>query len=311
MGGEAWGGATVPVGLSTMYSAVNGLQTGGVWPTAETDDGACLWGTYNVVDEIQRLWDGPATVVPGTGIGHNRAAYDSPYGLAVLHDPNPELDDALSRLEDADLLLQMFNPETDWEALFATVKARIDSDLTWEGDIDLVVDAFDTAGLPALQRSKARQQAQLGEMGAAYGTAFFLAGAELETAHNNKVAQFRAEMLLEAKKLRASIILQGVAQLFEALRYRIEFNRIMAQMRLDFAKANIIANSDLVANQLKVDVEAERWNLNLLAEVKSTNILGGATSLQRGTPEWAAALSLGLNALGGVMNVAGPLLGKL
>ncbi|MCX5769169.1 MAG: hypothetical protein NTZ09_02670 [Candidatus Hydrogenedentes bacterium] len=297
MGGEAWGGATVPVGLSTMYSAINGLQENGTWDKSVPPGTTALWGIYNVRQEIERLW--------------GDVGYESPYALAVLHDPNPELDDALSRLEDADLLLQMFDPETDWEDLLNRVKAKIDSDLTWEGDIDAVVDAFDTANIPLLQRSKARQQAQLGEFGAAYGTAFFLAGAELEGAHNNKVAQYRAEMLLEAKKLRASIILQGVAQLFEALRYRIESNRIMAQMRLSFATANITANSDLVANQLKVDVEAEKWNLNLLADVKSTNILGGAPSLQRGTPEWAAALSLGLNAIGGLANVIPGIAGAL
>lgn len=298
MGGGAWGGAAVPVELQTMYSVANGLslpttELPGAW-VPEVD---APWRPYNLRSQIETMFEGGST------------DFTSPYANAVLHDPNPELDDALSRLEDADLLLQMFDPETDWEDLLAKVKARIDSDLTWETDIVAVVDAFDTAGLPALQRSKARQQAQLGEMGAAYGTAFFLAGAELETAHNNKVAQYRAEMLLEAKKLRASIILQGVAQLFEALRYRIESNRIMAQMRLEFAKANITANSDLIANQLRVDVEAERWNLNLLAEVKSVNILGGAPTLQKGLTDWQAALSLGLNAAGGVMNMI-PLLGK-
>ena len=296
MGKESWGGTEVPAELPTMYRAVSGLRVAGAWATTAEGEGP-LWPVHNFRQELEAKWDLTGTT--------------SPYANAVLHDPNPELDDALSRLEDADVLVQMFDPETDWEDLFNTVKAKIEADLTWEGDIDAVVDAFDTANIPALQRSKARQQAQLGEMGAAYGTAFFLAGAELETAHNNKVAEYRAQMILEAKKLRASIILQGVAQLFEALRYRIESNRIMAQMRLDFAKANIIANSDLVANQIKVDVEAELWNMNLLSEVKSSNILAGAPTLQRGTPAWAAALSLGLNAVGGLMNVIPGIAGAL
>lgn len=291
MGGEAWGGATVPTQLTTMYEAIAGFSDAHTFPGTDPR----MYPIYNFKQALEAAWD-------TTGL-------TSPYALAVLHDPNPELDDALSRLEDADLLLQMFDPETDWEALFATVKARIDADLLWETDIDAVVTAFDTALLPALQRSKARQQAQICEMGGVNGTAFFMSGAMLEKAHNDKVAEYRAQAMLEAKKVRASIILQAVAQLFEALRYRIESNRIMAQMRLSFATANITANSDLVANQLKVDVEAEKWNLNLLAEVKATNILGSAPTLQKGLEGWQAALSLGFNLLGSGMNMIPGLFG--
>lgn len=295
MGGEAWGGAAVPASLQKMFNVVNGLSLIGEWvPEANGP-----WRPYNFRSQVETMFEGGST------------DFTSPYSNAVLHDPNPELDDALSRLEDADLLLQMFDPETDWEALFATVKARIDADLTWEGDIDAVVLAFDTALLPGLQRSKARQQAQICEMGGVNGTAFFMSGAMLEKAHTDKVAEYRAQMLLESKKLRASIILQAVAQLFEALRYRIESNRIMAQMRLQFATTNIAANSDLVANQLKVDVQADMWNLNLLSEVKAVNILGGAPTLQKGLEPWQAALSLGLNALGGGMNVIPGIAGAL
>jgi len=290
MGGEAWGGTTVPTQTAAVYQAISGLKDATTWGDPSS------YAIYNFRAALEAAWDLTGST--------------SPYALAVLHDPNPELDDALSRLEDADVLVQMFDPETDWEDLLAKVKARIDADLTWEGDIVAVVDAFDTANIPALQRSKARQQAQLGEMGAAYGTAFFLAGATLEKAHNDKVAEYRAQMLLEAKKLRASIVLQAISQLFDALRYRIESNRIMAQMRLDFAKANILANSDLVANQIKVDVEAERWNLNLLSEVRAHNIMSGAPTLQRGLEPWQAGLSLILNTAGSAMNVLPGLFGK-
>lgn len=282
MGGASWGGATLPVVTDTMAKAVWGTDANGLFT------GEAVWPLHNFKNEVVRLWDD----------GLNT----SPYANVVLHDPNPELDDALSRLEDADTLLQMFDPETNWEDLLDTVKARLDADITWEGDIDAVVDAFDTANIPALQRSKARQAAVICENGGAYGTAFLLSGAMLEKAHNDKVAEYRAQMTLEAKKARASVILQAIAQLLDAIRYRVELNRIMAVTRLEFAKANIMANSDLVANQLKVDVEADKWNINLLSEVKGMNLIQGPPALQRGLDPWQAALSLGLNAVGSLMN---------
>ena len=290
MGGESWGGVAVPTELTAVYGAVSGLEDALTWGTPS-------YGTYNFKDELERLWDAAGTT--------------SPYALAELHDPNPELDDALDRLVDADILLQMFDPETDWEDLFDTIKAKFDADLVWIDDIDAVVDAFDTANLPALMRSQARMSAQLAGMNALNGTAHVFGLAMAEKAHNDKVAEYRANMTLEAKKLRATAVMQAIGQLLDAVRYRLEANRIMAQTRLDFAKTNITANSDLVANQLKVDVEADRWNLNLLSEVKATNVLAGAPTLQRGLEPWQAALSLGFNALGSVMNMAGPLMSAL
>jgi hypothetical protein len=164
--------------------------------------------------------------------------------------------------------------------------------------------------MPELQRSQARQAAAYASINASAGSAMWQSFAMIESAHNNKLSEYRAQLNIEAMKDRARLGVESIAHCIELIKVKVQEHRLAAQLRSDLAKANIVANSDYTSNQLQVDVEAERWNLGLLREAKHANLLSGSPTLDRGLSPWQAGLSMAFSAAGGLLNVAAAVGGK-
>jgi len=293
MGGQPWGGSTVPASLSNAYNAYGGLKSDGTWPKG-TD--TPVYATYNMKEAIEALWQD--------------ADYSSPYALAELHDPNPDLDAVLERFDEYDMTVADLDPVQDWQSMAATVATTLAQEAGWVDQIDALVDAYERDQTPELQRSLARMSAQLSSLNAFSGTAAAWSHAILESAHRNKIAEYRAQLEIEARKSQAALMVQSIAHVIQMIQLRVESHRMATALRAELARTNIAANTDWTANQLKIDVEAEKWNIGLLHNVKAVDLITGAPSLQRGLEPWQAFTSMAFSAVGGLFNMLPMLMHK-
>ena len=235
---------------------------------------------------------------------------DSPYGLCILHDPNPDVDAADGRYTTFDSTITAMDPTMDWHDDAAAAETAVDDHISWIADINTAVATYESGKLPELQRSQARFLAQLADVGAIHSTAAFKGLAIMEGEFNRDSGNFRAQAMLVGYQERAKAILQGVSDAQVARRFKIEAGRLSTLVKAELAKLNIMANTDYIKQQLMLAVESELWNVNLLDRVKSVNMISGAPVLQRGLESWQGWTSLAFSVLGGAMNIIPGLIGK-
>jgi len=289
MGGD-WGGTAIPIELENMYAAYSGSDTvpsatGGANPFDE----APVYPTYNMREQIERFWQD--------------AGYDSPYALVQLHDPNPDIEEALDRFTVHDDALGAANAPADWSADADAVATRVDATVSWINDIDSIVADYEEQSTPELMRAQARFLAGMSDINAAHGTQAWQGMAILEGESGRNSRDFRAKVTLAGYAQRAQAVLAGTSEVQGMRKFLTEQGRLAVLQRAGLSQMNIAANSDLVANQLKVDVQADMWNINLLDNVKAVNVIAGAPALQRPLDQWQAGLSLGLTAAGSFFNM--------
>jgi len=280
MGGDKWGSGGVPVSTTNIYNAYNGL-------TAEGEFGLAVYPTYNMREAIQAAW--------ASGV------HPSPYENVVLHDPNPDLDYALARFEDYDAIVQALAPTTDWNAILTAVVAYIDASVTWTATVNDLVTARDLAQIPETMRAQARMNAAVANNGGG-GYAFSMVRAIVESAHQHDLDAFRTQLTVDRENQRRQMILQAMGQIIQLMAMQHDGQVKAVAFRMDLAKQNIVANNDLIANQMNLDVQAENWNIGLLGHIKSVDVMGGAPIVPATTPGW-------YNAVGGIANIAGAFLG--
>ena len=283
MGGQPWSGAEIPAGLKSAFKAYSGQDT------LDSFDDVPVYPTYNMREQIEQFWQD--------------AGYDSPYALAELHDPNPDIDAALDRFGRHDNALQAMSAPADWATDADAVATRVDATVSWINDIDTILSDYEEQGTPELMRAQARFLAGMSDINAAHGTQAWQGMAIIEGEFGRKTRDFRTKVTLAGYEQRAQAVLAGTSEVQGMRKFLIEQGRLAVLQRAGLSQMNIAGNSDLVANQLNVDVQAELWNINLLENVKAVNVIAGAPPLQRGLDPWQARISLGLTALGSFANI--------
>jgi len=285
MSSQPWSGAEIPAGLEHGFGAYSG-QT--AYIDGDFSD-VPIYPTYNMREQIERFWQD--------------AGYDSPYALVQLHDPNPDIDDALERFGLHDNALQAMSAPADWATDAEAVATRVDATVSWVNDIDTILSNYEEQGTPELMRAQARFVAQMSDVNAAHGTQAWQGMAILEGEFGRKSRDFRAKVALAGYEQRAHAIVAGTSEVQGMRKFLTEQGRLAVLQRAGLSQLNIAGNSDLVANQLKVDVAADLWNINLLENVKAVNVIAGAPVMQRGLDPWQGTVSLALTALGSVANI--------
>ena|GEM_PF-4611777 len=285
MSSQPWSGAEIPAGLEHAFGAYSGQ-------TAYIDgdfSGVPIYPTYNMREQIEQFWQD--------------AGYDSPYARAQLHDPNPDVDEALDRFALHDNALRAMSAPADWSSDADAVATRVDARVSWINDIDTIVSDYEEQSAPELMRAQARFLAGMSDINAAHGTQAWQGMAIIEGEFGRKSRDFRAKVALAGYEQRAQAIVAGTSEVQGMRKFLTEQGRLAVLQRAGLSQMNIAANSDLVANQLKVDVAADLWNINLLENVKAVNVIAGAPVMQRGLDPWQGNISLLLSGLGSLANI--------
>lgn len=290
MGGD-WGSTGVPDNVTAIYNAYQGAD--GYADTADFS-GSPIYPTYNMREAIQAAWASNA--------------HPSPYESITLHDPNPDMDDALARFEDYDAIVSALSPLVDWQAVVDGVVAKVDEQISWTDNIDDLVTQYDVAQTPEMQRSAARTDAALANINAG-SHAFFMGKAMVEAAHNNSLAAHRTQLLVTNEQQRRSMIIQGVQQAIQFVAMQHDGQQKAIAFRMDLARQNIVANNDLIANQLNLDVQAEKWNMGLLGAIKSVDLVSSSPVVNSGTPGWVGVLGTVTSVVGGLASAGGAIAG--
>lgn len=275
-----WGNDDVPPELKYLTSAYAGLDS------SETFSQTAVYPKYNMRQEIENLWYDE---------GH-----EPPPALVQLHNPENDVQDAIDRYEEWDEDVRTLDPDSAYTSAAATVAAAYDAEVSTSAAIDDAVEAFESAQMPAFQRSVSRFNAAMSTINAVHTSSFLGGNAILERGLQDLLADYRAKLELQRQEQRSQSIVTGIGLVLDVARFQLEAGRLATQIRQELSKFNIIANGDYIGNQLKVDTEAELWNLSLLQHVRATNNISGSPTVVGDVPAWQSALAITLNALGSV-----------
>ena len=153
-----------------------------------------------------------------------------------------------------------------WNRFVDVVMGRINEILPSANDIDEDVQAFDVQSMGDLARSYNRVTAGFRDINAVVSTAFPTALALLENDHNNQVARYRTERMLQRNRERALVFIQSVEQIYKimALRMTGEMNLVSAQDGV--SRFKIGAKMDQIRGDVGFQHDETMWDLSILQE---------------------------------------------
>lgn len=173
-------------------------------------------------------------------------------------------------------------------------------------------------------------EAGMRDVNAIMTSSFVIGRAIITLDRNDKVDRFAADMEMQAVKDRNTMINQVVSEMLRIFLQRVEFQRALASLQLDYYRIKIASKADQATEDKAIDVETAKWAMakhqyaaNVMAALnggisavgqsegsKTARILGGALSGASAGAMIGAAV-FGGDSGGGFGALLGGLLGGL
>ncbi len=228
-----------------------------------------------------------AAVNPYTGL----AAYDPDTDIAAMA---------------ADVVaFEDYAGQVDWETMYPRIYVvavgLVDSYI----NSDTYISARTSAHAALLDTDLASKvypkfEAGMRDINAITTSAFAIGRAILSLDRNDKVDRFTADVELQAMRDRNTMITQVASELLRIFLQRVEFQRAIAAIGLDFGRLKIAAKADQATEDKSIEADEAKWGMakyqymaNMLAALnggtsssgmatsegsKTSRILGGALS---------------------------------
>lgn len=270
----------------------------------------------------------------GTAVDNVATAVSSasnPYTGLVAYDPDADL--ATMATDIAELATHI--DEIDWETIFPViyelavdlVDTYINHDVYIEGRVAAHAAILDT---DLSTKVYPKFQAGMRDMNAIMTSAYTIGMANLLLDRNDKLDRFTADMELQMVKDRNSMINQAVSEIMRLFLQRVEFQRALAALQVDYARLSIAAKADEATENKGIEAEEQKWGMakyqylaNMIAALnggtlsipnsegnKSARVLGSSLSGAAAGAMIGASLIPGDNG-GGIGAALGGLLGGI
>ena len=257
-------------------------------------------------------------------------AASNPYTGLSAYDPTTDIASMATAITE----LTTHIDEVDWEDIFPRLyEYAVEMVDNFINPDDYIAErvAAHAAIMDTDLSSKAYPKFEAGmrEINAIQTSAFAIGRAAIVIDRNDKIDRFTADMELQAVKDRNTMINQAVSELMRLFLQRVEFQRALAAIQLDFYRIKIAAKADQVTEDKAIDVEAAKWGMakyqylaNMIAALnggslsvpnsegsKTARVLGGALSGASAGSMIGAALTGGSSEGGGFGALLGGLAG--
>jgi hypothetical protein len=259
------------------------------------------------------------------------AAASNPYTGLLAYDPDADLvemaDDLAELIAHIDVI--------DWEEIFPMIYAKAVELVDAYINPDDYVTARAAAHAALLDTDLAAKvypkfEAGMRDINAIMTSAFVIGRANIAIDRNDKYDRFVADMELQIIKDRNNMINQAVSEMIRLFLQRVEFQRALAALQVDFYRIKIAAKADEATENKSIAAEAAKWGMskyqytaNMIAALnggtlsvpqsegsKTARVMGSALSGASAGAMIGAAV-LGQDSGGGIGAALGGLLGGI
>lgn len=189
------------------------------------------------------------------------AAASSPYTMSA-YDPDATIAQMVADL-------QTFNgyvDDVDWEEIFPQIYekavALVDAYINPDDYIAARVAAH-AACLDTDLNTKAipKFQAGMRDVNAIMTSAYTIGLAAITLDREDKLDRFAADMEFQMVKDRNTMINQAVSEMIRLFLQRVEFQRALAALQIDFGRIKIAAKADQATEDKSIDAENAKWGM--------------------------------------------------
>ncbi len=238
----------------------------------------------------------------------------SPWGVITAYDPDSDIADWKTAMDNFRVFLTGLDDAIDWAALYTQANSSIDGII--EADIaqsisdfaDQLDDEIETKVLPRYRRG-------MQDINAVVSSAFPIGEALIESFRGRDVARHSSSVRLNLMDRKSTLILAGTEQMIKMYLTRIGSEDTYVRNVVESNRIKIVAKSEQISADSKIDESDALWDLevfqyggNLLGAIGSGVVKPGkgpsqAQSVIGGAMQGAAA--------GAMIPVVGPILGGI
>lgn len=227
-------------------------------------------------------------------------AVSNPYTGLTAYDPDTDLANMSNSVSKLELQISGVEWNDIYPRVFAVAKELVDSYVNPDSYISARTAAH-AAILDTDLTGKVYPKFEAGmrDINAVMTSAFAVGRAILSLDRNDKVDRFSTDVELQAQRDRNTMINQAASELLRVFLQRVEFQRALTAISLDYSRLKIAAKADEATENKGIEADEARWGMakyqymaNMLAALnggtsttqttsegsKTSRILGGALS---------------------------------
>ena len=212
----------------------------------------------------------------------NSAMSAASFPTLTVYDPDTDLATMLTAINTFEALVAAIDEHTDYDTIYANATNLADTYFDPAAYIAARVTAHSTT-LDTELNTKVypRFLAGMRNINAVLSSAFVIGQAAIAQDKLDKVAKFQADMELQVISKRVEVIQAIAAEMMRLKLQKLEFNRAIAAMTLDYARLVISAKEDEYVETKSAAIEALKWPLEKYKY--GANLLAGITGGVSGT----------------------------
>jgi hypothetical protein len=214
--------------------------------------------------------------------GINSAMSAASFPTLTVYDPDTDLATMLTAINTFEALVAAIDEHTDYDTIYANATNLADTYFDPAAYIAARVTAHSTT-LDTELNTKVypRFLAGMRNINAVLSSAFVIGQAAIAQDKLDKVAKFQADMELQVISKRVEVIQAIAAEMMRLKLQKLEFNRAIAAMTIDYARLVISAKEDEYVETKSAAIEALKWPLEKYKY--GANLLAGITGGVSGT----------------------------
>jgi hypothetical protein len=214
--------------------------------------------------------------------GINSAMSAASFPTLTVYDPDTDLATMLTAINTFGALVAAIDEHTDYDTIYANATNLADTYFDPAAYIAARVTAHSTT-LDTELNTKVypRFLAGMRNINAVLSSAFVIGQAAIAQDKLDKVAKFQADMELQVISKRVEVIQAIAAEMMRLKLQKLEFNRAIAAMTIDYARLVISAKEDEYVETKSAAIEALKWPLEKYKY--GANLLAGITGGVSGT----------------------------
>ena len=214
--------------------------------------------------------------------GINSAMSAASFPTLTVYDPATDLATMLTAINTFEALVAAIDEHTDYDTIYANATNLADTYFDPAAYIAARVTAHSTT-LDTELNTKVypRFLAGMRNINAVLSSAFVIGQAAIAQDKLDKVAKFQSDMELQVISKRVEVIQAIAAEMMRLKLQKLEFNRAIAAMTLDYARLVISAKEDEYVETKSAAIEALKWPLEKYKY--GANLLAGITGGVSGT----------------------------
>lgn len=184
-----------------------------------------------------------------------------------------------------------------WAVAASQAKFIAQRDIGGSSDVDALVTAYESDADARLSETLNQYTGPMFEARAMQSSQFAVGLAIIHSNRDKDVAAYRANLELRMKDQQNQFIAQATPVMVQSMFTWIDARRAATGLALDTGRAEIVANKEMLSEEIEIAMRDAYWEIDLLKEgMNNLGAVSGLMTIPPRQPKWLSALT---GAMGG------------